>query len=63
LIKQILEGIDTISSYEIHEFDTKEIKGSINFYGNLDKFRLILNQYKIHTTDLGAIQVLQLNND
>ena len=59
-IKQILESIDTISSYEVHEFDIERIKGSINFYGDLDKFRLILNQYNIHTTDLGSIQALQL---
>ena len=62
-IKQILESIDTISSYEVHEFDIERIKGSINFYGDLDKFRLILNQYNIHTTDLGSIQALQLNDD
>ena len=59
-IENILQTIDSIPYYEIQELTSKDVKGVINFYGNSEKFRLILGEYNIISTDIGSTQVLQL---
>ena len=61
-IENILQTIDSIPYYEIQELTSKDVKGEINFYGNSEKFRLILGEYNIITTDIGSVQVLQLDH-
>ena len=36
---------------------------SLEFFGDANKLRLILNENDIYASDLGSIHVIQLNND
>ena len=62
-IKTILENIDSISSFYISEFSNNKIEGALEFFGDSNKLRLILNENNIYASDLGSIYVIQHNND
>ncbi len=62
-VKTILENIGSISSFYISEVSNNKIEGSLEFFGDSNKLRLILNENNIYASDLGSIHVIQLNND
>ena len=62
-VKTILENIESIPSFYISEFSNNKIEGSLEFFGDSNKLRLILNENNIYASDLGSIHVIQLNND
>ena len=62
-LKAILENIESISSFYISEVSNNKIEGALEFFGDSNKLRLILNENNIHASDLGSIHVIQLNND
>mgnify|MGYP001316807949 CR=1 FL=1 len=62
-IKTILENIESIPSFYISEVSNNKIEGALEFFGDANKLRLILNENNIYASDLGSIHVIQLNND
>ena len=63
VIKEILESINSIASFYINEISSNKIEGTIEFNGDANKLRLILNENRINATDLGSSHVLQILND
>jgi hypothetical protein len=62
-VKTILENIESIPSFYVSEFSNNKIEGALEFFGDANKLRLILNENNIYASDLGSIHVIQLNND
>ncbi len=62
-VKTILENIDSIQYFYISEISSGKIEGSLEFFGDANKLRLILNENNIYATDLGSIHMIQLKND
>jgi len=61
-LKSTLEKIELISNYYILSFDLNNIEGIIEFYGDNNKFELVLSQNNILPVNLGEnykIQVLK----
>ena len=62
-VKAILENIESIPSFYMSEVSNNKIEGVLEFFGDANKLRLILNENNIYASDLGSIHVIQLNND
>ena len=62
-IKTILENIESIPSFYMSEVSNNKVEGVLEFFGDANKLRLILNENNIYASDLGSIHVIQLNND
>ena len=62
-VRNILRNLDSIASFQISEISNKKIEGDIEFFGDVSKLRLILNENNVHVSDLGSFQIIQLKND
>ena len=59
-VRNILRNLDSIASFQVSEISNEKIEGNIEFFGDVSKLRLILNENNIHVSDLGTIQIIQL---
>ena len=59
-LKSIFEKIELISNYRISSFDLNNVEGTIEFYGDSNKFELVLTQNDILPANLGKIYKIQI---
>ena len=59
-LKSTLEKIELISSFHISSFDLHNIEGFIEFYGDNNKFELVLSQNNVLPVNLGKSYKIQI---
>ena len=59
-LKNIFEGVESISNYYISSFNLNNVEGIIEFNGNGNKFELVLSQNDILPVNLGKVYKIQI---
>jgi len=59
-LKNIFEGVESISNYYISSFNLNNVEGIIEFNGNSNKFELVLSQNDILPVNLGKVYKIQI---